>query len=155
MKNLLMIAALFISVAGFAQTNKEELDYIQSIYGHNKKQIVADFVVLQGEQKDAFWKLYDEYEVKRKDLGKDRYALLEKYVHNYSTMDAAMTDDIMKQTGALAVTTDKLVNTYYGKIKKASGAKAAAQFMQIEYYLLSVVRAYILEEIPFIGELEK
>jgi hypothetical protein len=32
--------------------------------------------------------------------------------------------------------------------------KAAAQFVQIEQYLLSSVRAAILEEIPFIGELE-
>jgi hypothetical protein len=62
----------------FAQSNKEDIDLIQSIYGKEKKTIVADFIKLEGAQKDAFWKLYDEYETKRKALGQKRVALLEK-----------------------------------------------------------------------------
>jgi hypothetical protein len=38
-------------------------------------------------------------------------------------------------------------------MEKAAGVKAAAQFYQLEAYLLSVIRASILENIPFIGEL--
>jgi len=153
MKKLLVIAALFVSAAGFAQSNKEDVDFIQSIYGKEKKQIVAGFINLEGAQKDAFWKLYDEYETQRKDLGKQRVALLERYANGYMTMDDASTDQIMKDMMALGLKTDKLMSTYYAKIKKASGVKAAAQFVQIEAYLLSAVRATIMENIPFIGEL--
>lgn len=154
MKKLLVIAALFMSAVGFAQSNKEDVDFIQSIYGKEKKTIVAGFIKLEGAQKDAFWKLYDEYETQRKDLGKQRVALLERYANSYMTIDDATTDQIMKDMMALGLKTDKLMNSYYGKIKKASGVKAAAQFVQIEAYLLSAVRATILENIPFIGELE-
>ncbi len=154
MKKLLVIAALFVSAAGFAQSNKEDVDFIQSIYGKEKKQIVAGFIKLEGAQKDAFWKLYDEYETQRKDLGKQRVALLERYANGYMTMDDASTDQIMKDMMALGLKTDKLMSTYYAKIKKASGVKAAAQFVQIEAYLLSAVRATIMENIPFIGELD-
>jgi len=154
MKKLLVIAALFVSAAGFAQSNKEDVDFIQSIYGKEKKQIVAGFINLEGAQKDAFWKLYDEYETQRKDLGKQRVALLERYANGYMTMDDASTDQIMKDMMALGLKTDKLMSTYYAKIKKASGVKAAAQFVQIEAYLLSAVRATIMENIPFIGELD-
>jgi len=35
----------------------------------DKKAAVADFVKPSVQQKDAFWKLYDEYETQRKELG--------------------------------------------------------------------------------------
>lgn len=154
MKKLLVIAAVFISISGYAQSNKEDVDFIQSIYGKEKKAIIAEFIVLEGAQKDAFWKLYDEYESQRKELGKRRISLLEKYASSYATLDDATTDQLIKEMTGLGVKTDKLISTYYGKMKKASGVKAAAQFVQIESYLLSVIRAKILENIPFIGELE-
>ena len=154
MKNLLLFAALFFSVSGFAQSAKEEVDMIQSLYGMEKKEIVADFIKLEGEQKTAFWKLYDAYEVQRKELGKERIGLLEMYAENYGKLDDAKTDEIIKKMNSLTVKNDKLIATYYGKMKKPVGVKAAAQFTQIEYYLLSTIRAEILEEIPFIGELD-
>ena len=154
MKTILIAAALLVSTISFAQSNKEDIDFIQAMYGKEKKEIVAGFIKLEGAQKDAFWKLYDEYETQRKELGKKRVSLLEKYAANYGTMDDASTDALMKEMNALGLKTDKLIDTYYGKIKKASSVKAAAQFVQIEIYLLSVVRATILESIPFIGELD-
>ena len=153
MKKLLFIAVMFVSLTGFAQSNKEDVDLIQSIYGKEKKTIVAEFIKLEGAQADAFWKLYDEYETQRKELGKQRISLLERYANSYMTLDDATTDQLTKDMMTLGVKTDKLINTYYGKMKKASGVKAAAQFAQLETYLLSVIRANIFENIPFIGEL--
>ena len=154
MKKLFVIAALFFTTAGFAQSNKEDVDFIQSIYGKEKKEIVAGFIKLEGAQKDAFWKLYDEYETQRKELGKQRIALLERYANSYMTLGDAETDKLMQDMISLGMANDKLQKTYYNKMKKASGVKAAAQFLQIEAYLLSAVRATIMENIPFIGELD-
>lgn len=154
MKQLLFIAALFLSLTGFAQSNKEDVDLIQSIYGKEKKSIVAEFIQLEGAQKDAFWKLYDQYETERKELGRERIQVLEKYANSYATLDDATTDQLMKQMIDLGLKNDKLQKTYYEKIKKAVGSKPAAQFLQLESYLLSVIRASIFESIPFIGELK-
>lgn len=155
MKKLFIIFGLIgSSFCVAAQSNKEDVDFIQAIYGKEKKTLVADFIKLEGAQKDAFWKLYDEYETKRKELGKKRIALLEKYAANYQTMGDAEISQITKETIALAAQTDKLLASYAGKIEKACGAKAGAQFYQLEAYLLSAIRASILESIPFIGELD-
>ena len=153
MKKLLVIAALFVSAAGFAQSNKEDVDLIQSLFGKEKKSIVAEFIKLEGAQKDAFWNLYDQYETERKELGKQRIALLERYANNYATLDDATTDKLIHDMMDLGIKTDKLTNSYYGKIKKVSGVKAAAQFVQLESYLTSMIRATIFENIPLIGEL--
>ena len=151
---LFVIGLLFTGTL-FAQSNKEDVDMIQAIFGKEKKTMVASFVQVDPSQADAFWKLYDEYETKRKELGKKRIALLEKYATNYATLDDATTDQLIKDNQTLQAETDKLIVTYYGKIKKVAGSKPAAQFYQLEGYLLSVIRATILENIPFIGELDQ
>lgn len=151
---LFAIGILFTGTL-FAQSNKEDVDMIQAIFGKEKKTMVASFVQVDASKADAFWALYDEYETNRKELGKKRIALLEKYANNYATLDDATTDQIIKENQSLQQETDKLIITYYGKIKKVAGSKPAAQFYQLEGYLLSVIRATILENIPFIGELDQ
>lgn len=153
MKKIVLLAVVFLPLVALAQSNKEDVDLIQSIYGKEKKAIVAEFIKLDGPQKDAFWKLYDEYETKRKELGQKRVALLEKYAANYMTLDDATTAGLVKDMISLGAQTDKLAATYYKKMEKPVGVKQAAQFYQLEVYLLSVIRANIFENIPIIGEL--
>ena len=129
---------------------------IQAIYGKDKKSIVASFIMPPDEaKKQVFWSLYDEYESERKSLGKKRIAVLEKYVNAYTTLNDKTTDSIMKEVMTLQKSTDGLIIKYYDKLKKSVGVKQAAQFYQIEGYLLSATRIYILGNIPFIDELEK
>lgn len=154
MKKLFILLSICLSTAAVAQSNKEDVDFIQSIYGKEKKAIVSEFIKVDAAQKDAFWKIYDEYEAKRKELGKKRIAVLEKYAAGYGSMDDAAISANIKETAALGMQTDKLISTYHKKIEKVAGAKAAAQFFQLEVYLLSSIRAAILESIPFIGELD-
>ena len=139
----------------FAQSNKEEIDLVQSVFGMEKKAIVAEFIKLEGAPKDAFWVAYDEYEGKRKALGQKRIALLEKYANSYTALDDTNTDEIIKEIITLQQQTDKLISDYYKKIKKVSGVKAAAQFYQIEGYILSKIRSAVMESIPIIGELDQ
>jgi hypothetical protein len=156
MKHLLLLClGTFIFFSSFAQSNKEDVDMIQAMYGKQKKEITADFIMLPDAKKETFWKIYDDYETERKALGKQRISLLEKYANAYDTLGDKSSDAIIKQTIALQKSTDALIGKYYDKIMKEVGAKPAAQFYQLESYLLSVIRTYIMSNIPFIGELEK
>ncbi len=155
MKQLFFIATMFIATVSFGQsTAKEEVDLLQSLYGMGKKEIVANFIKLEGAQKDAFWSIYDAYEVDRKVLGQRRINLLATYAEFYSSLNDEATDILIKEMNDITITNDKLIAKYYKKLKKPAGVKAAAQFVQIESYLLSDMRAKILEEIPFIGQLD-
>ena len=136
-----------------AQSNKEEVDLFQSIFGMQKKAIVAEFLGI--ESNNPFWKLYDEYEAKRKELGKKRLDLLSDYTEHYNSLNDEKYDQLISQTITLRKNTDKLMDDYYKKLKKASGSKLAAQFFQLESFFASQIRAAIMEEIPYIGEFEK
>lgn len=147
----LILSVFAPSIGANAQSNKEEVEFIQSIFGMEKKQAVAQFLALPSS--DPFWALYDEYETQRKALGAERIKAIEDYARVYGSMQDADFDKVVSNMNSLKSRNDKLINTYYKKIKKASGAKVAAQFYQIEEYILSEIRAGILGSLPFIGEL--
>ncbi len=150
----LTLALLVIPISMSAQSNVEEVDYIQSIFGMEKKAIVADFIKLDDAAKTTFWTLYDQYEVERKELGKRRLALLNDYAKNYDNLTDEKIDELAKSSNKQASLDEGLRYQYYKKLKKEAGATAAAQFYQIEGYFNAAIRMSILESIPFIGELD-
>jgi hypothetical protein len=150
MKKLtLFLSAIFVFALLGAQSNKEEIDLMQAAFGMEKKAMVADFVKVNDAQKDAFWKLYDEYESARKELGKKRIALLEQYAQNYDKLTNETADSWTKDVISLSKKTDDLLVCYYKKIKKVTDPIVALQFYQIEGYILTGIRSKILGEVPF------
>ncbi len=149
------IAIIVVSMTLYSQGNVEEVDYYQSIFGMAKKNIVSLFVEVDGQAGDEFWYLYDEYELARKELGKKRLLLLDSYAENYLTLDDLKTDELIKAMATQKKSLDKLIDKYYKKMKKSAGVKPAAQFYQLENWLLSAIRLKVLESIPFVGELYK
>jgi hypothetical protein len=156
MKTVLVLGITFLlAIPLHAQINNDEMQMFQTLFGMPKKEIVAEFVKIEGSKKDLFWKLYDQYEGSRKQLGQKRFMALNNYVKNYTKLSAAETDEIMEDIILLTTSQDKLIAKYYDKIKNGIGIPVAAQFYQIEWYLQSQVRTNILESIPMISELEK
>ncbi|NQU34311.1 MAG: hypothetical protein HQ521_13860 [Bacteroidetes bacterium] len=87
MKKLtLIIAGLFAGLFTFAQSNTEEIDLFQSMYGIEKKAIVKEFVQPKAINREAFWEVYDNYESQRKVIGKERIILLEQFATQYEKM---------------------------------------------------------------------
>ena len=125
----------------------------QSIFGMQKKAVVSEFLGIEND--DQFWSLYDQYETERKELGKKRIDLLVDYTQQYNSLNETKYDELIEQTISLRKSTDKLLDSYYKKIRKTSGSKLAAQFFQLESFFSSQIRASILEEIPYIGEFDQ
>jgi len=152
--NLVLSILLFAVISVFAQSNKEEVEMYQSVFGMEKKAIVAEFIKLEGEPATAFWKLYDEYETARKTHGQKRINLLDKYVTSYETLTDEKTAEIIKEMISLGNEYNKLILKYQKSINKACGVKPSAQFYQLEIYFQSAIRLTLMEQIPFIGELD-
>jgi hypothetical protein len=152
MKKLLVILfAVVVTGLASAQSNKEEVDYIQSVFGMGKKALVSDFMNLEGTKADAFWKLYDEYETQRKTLGQKRIELLDQYAAHYDDMSAEMADKWMADVIKLGQSTDKLLVSYYKKIKKVTDPITALKFYHVESYILNSIRQTISSELPFVN----
>jgi len=150
MKRVMLTLAAILMISSLNAQSKEEIDLLQAAFGMEKKAMVAEFVQPDAATQDAFWQLYDEYETARKELGVTRVNLLKQYAENYNSMTNETADAWMSEVMKLQKSTDKLLASYYKKIKKATDPITAFKFHHIESYILSTIRSSILEDIPFV-----
>ena len=146
-KLLSLVFMAFFSLSIFAQSNQDEIELMQSLYGMEKRDIVAEFIELSEVQEQEFWTLYDAYENERKELGKKKFQLLQSYVDDYGQVKPEDADNFMKQGIPLRIKSDKLTDNYYKKIKTRTDPIVAMQFYQIENYLADAIRMELLEDI--------
>ncbi len=155
MKKVFLTLFVTLSMGVFAQTTeKEDLDFIQGIYGKSKKELAVAYMAIPAAQGAAFWKIYDDFEAERKVLGQAKVAVIKDYATNYDTLTDASADNIAKASLKNNMDYQKLFTKYYGKYKKVVGAVAAAKIIQFESYMQTSVQSEIQDSIPFIGELE-
>lgn len=157
MKKLCLILVLAAaSFSSYAQSSyKEDVEVLQSVYGRSKADLVKQYMNLSDTQNAAFTKVYDNYEAERKALGQAKFQLINDYAANYATLTDEKADELAKGTLKNHLAYEKLYSKTYGQAKKAIGAINAAKFIQLEVYLQTIIKAEILESIPFIGELDK
>ena len=156
MKKLFFILLFAAASNAFAQsTLKEDVDIIQSIYGKSKKDLVGQYMKIDPAKADAFWKIYDEYEVKRKELVMAKVQLINDYAMNYNNMTEAKANELAEKVLKNNIEYEKLFQKYYGKMKGVIGSISAVKFIQLEIYLQTAIRSSIQDAVPFIGELDK
>ena len=150
MKKQFVILFLLLNIGLIsAQTSSEEIDYIQAIFGMEKRAAVKDFIQLEETESEAFWRLYDAYELTRKEYGRERILLLDKFASEFETMSDQESIDWMKSVISLRDKNEKLIERYYKRILKECSPVVAMQFYQIESYVLAGTRFQILENVPF------
>jgi hypothetical protein len=155
MKKSLVILVTLLTSTVLAQTAKDEREIVMGHFGMDKKSIVKEFVKGETSKLDLFWNIYDTYEKERMSGSQKKFTLLNNYVTNYMKLTEPETDEIVREIIQLTAEQDKLLASYYKKVKKSCGVITAAQFYQIEWYILSEIRTTILESIPIINELER
>lgn len=153
-KTILLSVFLFGAIILKAQPTVDEINLLQSAYGMEKRAIVEQFMKLNEAEAPGFWKIYEEYELSRKEYGKKRVSNIVDYAKNYDQLTDDKAAELIKSSLANQASFTKLLQSTYGKMSKAMGPKRAAQFLQLENYLETVVRLKIADEIPMIGELE-
>ena len=155
MKKVFLILLVAVTTGVFAQsTSKEDLDVIQGIYGKSKKELAVAYMAIPEAQAAGFWKIYGEFEVERKALGKVKVNIIEEYATNYATLTDVNADRIAKESLKNSADYQKLMSKYYDKYKKAVGALTAAKIIQFENYMYTTVLSEMQNSIPFIGEME-
>jgi hypothetical protein len=149
---LLTLFCLSLFSWAFAQTSDEEADAIINLLGVQKKQAVSKLVLVSGKDSLAFWKVYDEYLTLNKQTAKSRIGLYEKTAQAYSNMTPVMADSLAARYFANRMDQERTLEVYYGKMKMATNAVTAFEFYQAEVYLLTLIRAQIMQQIPTYGQ---
>src|ERR1700754_406233 len=84
---IIFIAGSFFVAA--AQTEKEDIAIVQSVFGKTKKAVISDNLQISETKQKAFWALYDQYETRSNEINMARLGLIKRYADNYN----ALTDE--------------------------------------------------------------
>jgi hypothetical protein len=156
MKKYLILPLFLLPLAfsaSFAQTSDAEADAIVNLLGVQKKEAMHQLIFVTKKDSVAFWKLYDEYQVLNKKEAKSRIQLYEKTALSYANMTPAVADSLASKYFTNRSDQEKMLETYYKKIKTSTNAILAFQFYQAEIYMLTQIRAQIMQQIPSYGQL--
>jgi len=155
MKKLILVVIIAVFVmASNAQSNKEEIDLMQSVYGMQKKDLIAKHMKLEAGQADLFWQMYDEYEVARKEIGLKRVKNIELYAEKYEKLTSEDANAIIKASMDVQKSFISLWEKTYKNMSKSISPVSAAQFIQAEMFFENMVRQELSMDIPLIGEFE-
>jgi len=152
--SLVTIFCVIATTATYAQTSDAEADAIAHLLGVQKREVIAKLVPVKGKDSVAFWKIYDEYQKSNKMTTKARIKLYEKTALSYNNLTPAIADSLATQYFVNRIEQEKSMETYYKKIKTATNAVVAFEFYQAEVYLLTQIRASIMNQIPTYGQLQ-
>ena len=156
MKYKIFVASLLFSfacVTSFAQTSDAEADAIVNLLGIQKREAMHQLIAVDKKDSVTFWKLYDEFQAVNKLEAKSRIQLYERTAIAYGNMTPAVADSLATKYFANRTDQEKKLELYYSKIKKATNPVLAFQFYQAEIYMLTQIRAQIMQQIPSYGQL--
>ena len=108
---------------------------------------------LSEAQAAAFWPEYEAYELSRKELGKERVAILSDYAKNYGSLTPEIATELINKAAANNIAIQKLLKKTFKKMSKAIDAVTVAKFIQLENYFLIMIQMTIQESIPFVDEI--
>ena len=134
--------------------SSDDVALVQSLWGLEKRAIVEEYMDLSPAEETAFWTEYEAYEASRKELGKERIAIISEYVGSFEDLTDEKASELMTKAIANNIAIQKQMKKTFKRMSKSVSPVKAAQFIQLENYFITSIQMYLQETLPFIGELE-
>ncbi|UKJ08438.1 hypothetical protein [Solitalea lacus] len=158
MKMKIYLLALFITGLTLkvqAQSTNAETEAMANLLGVQKKEVIKKLVPVTGKDSVAFWKIYEEYQTTNNKNIKSRIRLYERTAMAYANMTPGLADSLAQLYFVNRDENEKNLQLYYNKIKKSNNAVTAFEFYQAEIYLLTQLRAQIMQQVHTYGEVQR
>ena len=151
-QSILLISAFLFSIGLQGQVLGDDVIIVQNLWGKEKRALIADYMDFSAAQGDTFWPAYNTYESARKELGRERLAIMEEYVQNFQTLSDKKATELVNKAAQNSIALQKLLQSTFKSMSRIIGPAQAAKFIQIENYLMTGIMLSMQENLPFLGE---
>jgi hypothetical protein len=110
----------------------EEMQIMRSDVRERRKKLTAANMTLTPEEASNFWPLYDQYIQETIKINDQRWALIQKYAANYSTMSDELAQDYITQSSDVDQQLIALRMKYVPIFQKVISIKKTAQWYQVD-----------------------
>jgi hypothetical protein len=137
--------------AAAAQSSSEEdISLFRKDVRSLKKQIIAANMDLTDTEAQQFWPIYDRYTAELIVITDKKYALLEEYAQNYTTMTSEQAEGYIKGRAAVEESIMQLRLKYLSIFRKVLSGKSTALFFQMDWRLGLIMDLQLASQTPLI-----
>jgi len=115
-----------------------------------KKQIIASNMDLSDTEAQQFWPIYDRYTAELVKITDKKYALLEEYAQNYTTLTDEQAESYITGRAAVEESIMQLRLKYIPIFRKVLSGRLTALFLQMDWRLSLVMDLQLASQTPLV-----
>jgi hypothetical protein len=148
-----LLAGAGAAVAQDAQT-KALLEKYRADFNAAKKETINEVMKLNDAEAQKFWPIYEDYETKLNAFSDRRLKFANDFTiaQSATTFDPDQAKELTKRWLKMQHERINLWETYAGKLSRAVSPVRAAQFLQIENEIATVLDLNVLSNAPLVGQ---
>jgi hypothetical protein len=156
-KKSLIVATLFVGFSLMSGTralaqdpSDEDLKLFRKDLRSLKKQVIAANMDLSETEAQEFWPIYDRYTAELVTITDKKYALIEQYAQNYTTLTSAQAESYITGRAAVDDSIMQLRLKYLPIFRKVLNGKSTARFFQLDWRLGLIMDLQLASQTPLI-----
>lgn len=115
-----------------------------------KKQIVAANMSLSDTEAQQFWPIYDNYTAELSTIMDKKYALLNEYAQNYTSITNEQAESYVQGRAAVEESMMQLRLKYFPIFRKVISGKSTARFFQMDWRLGLIMELQLASQTPLV-----
>ncbi|MCP4001068.1 MAG: hypothetical protein GY727_09180 [Gammaproteobacteria bacterium] len=153
-RNIVLALTLTLPMTVHAQVNENlaqfapDIEAARTIMQTERKILIMREMALTSDEAAAFWPLYDEYVVARRELGDMRIKVITDYAANYETMTNKLARSLSEDSLSYESKVLKLKKKYIKKFRKVLPDIKVLRYFQLENKLDAIIEFDLASEIP-------
>jgi len=148
----LVLSSVFALAASpaLSQGMAESLELSREAVNSQKRAIVAGSLPLSDEQADAFWPLFDKFQVELTKIDTRSNRVITDFSSEYATLTDARARAFLDESLAIEEDRAKLMRQWVKRMEKALPPRMLARYFQLESKFHAVVAADLAQQIPLV-----
>lgn len=127
-----------------------EFELLRADVRTKKMEMVAERMQFTGNEADAFWPLYRQYEVELAAINDRKIGVIRDYMASFDNLDGARAKELAQRVFEVDQMTLDLRRKYFQEMAGVLSPKTAARFLQLERRLQQLLDVQLAEGFPLI-----
>ena len=144
------VAAQQAQPASKQTLSDQDIEALRAQLRSDKKQLVAANLPLTDTEAEKFWPVYDQYTADVVKVNDTKWAVIQQYAQEYSTMTDAQAHDLITRWLGTDESAAQLRIKYVPAFEKVLPSKKVAMFMQIDRRIGLLTDLALASDIPLV-----
>ena len=150
-----MVAAGFVApdrpaLQAAGRDSDSDVELLRADVRTKKMELVAERMQFTGNEAEAFWPLYRQYEVELAAINDKKIKVIRDYMASHDSLDGARAKELAQRVFEVDQMTLDLRKKYFQEMTGVLSPKTVVRFLQLERRLQQLVDVQLASEFPLI-----